>query len=299
MLHLLESMKDLVVKALKQIEASAKTGIWEAHKGCSVIAGALLIEDALIEKGARTLVRSLLEQVLVAGPSTDGKGCVVQDDLGLESFSTSLAAELRPHARSSREIGHDVIYSAYVVKALERFEITPWDSLRDQVILLIRKIKASGPGWITVNGTNEVRELPEGGIEAEADLWTIFSGFDRPREMEVGDMQLGHVLTHGHAIEMSRAWARPGLTGDFNVGLGRRLAGLRLANNDQRDRIPLRRRKVDPRTKEYWRLAESLGDMHGHAFKYAYSFLDLRRNAVSDADLESFGRIVWPDAPRL
>jgi hypothetical protein len=290
-------MKDLVVKALKQIEASAKTGIWEAHKGCSVVAGALLIEDSLIERDARSLVRALLERMLVAGPSFEGRGSEAQGGLGLGPFSTSLVAELRPHARSPREIGHDVIYSAYVVKALDRFGITPWESLRDQVILLIRKIKASGPGWITINGTNEVRELPERGTGTEADPWTIFSSFDRPRQMEAGDMQLGHVLTHGHAIWMSQAWAGQGLAGDFDIGLQRRLNGLRLANNDQRDKTPLRRRKVDPRTKEYWRLVEALGDMHGHAFKYAYSFLDLRRDGVSESDVESFSRIVWPDAP--
>jgi len=95
-------------------------------------------------------------------------------------------------------------------------------------------------------------------------------------------MQLGHLLTHGHAIGMIQRHADPQLIADF-------------ANEEQQEKSPLPRRKPDPRTKEYWTLVKSLGDMHGHAFKYAYSFLDMKRaHHISPADLEAYGRIVWP-----
>jgi hypothetical protein len=292
-------MREIAVKALRQIEASALGRIWDAHRGCGLIAGALLVQEDLITDEAKASVRRLLVRTLASQQDSRLESFERRRSLTREQFSTSLRAALLPDARVPREIGHDVIYSAYVMKALDRFGITPWESLLDRVRLLIDKIKASGPGWITVNGKNEIRELDAEGMRAEGDCWATFSGFDRPRPMEVGDMQLGHLLTHAHAIEMSRIWANQELVADFDLAYRKRLTGLWLANGDQRDKSSLPRRKLDPRAKGYWALVETLGDMHGHAFKYAYSFLELRRARVSPADLEAFSRIVWPDIPRL
>jgi len=123
-------MRDLVAKALEQIESSAKTGIWDAHRGCALIAGALLLEDNLLDEGAKALARSLLDGLLGAGPRAPRKGSTGSPRLEREQFVASLVAELTPNARAPREIGHDIIYSAYVVRALERFGIAPWESLR-------------------------------------------------------------------------------------------------------------------------------------------------------------------------
>jgi len=287
-------MREYAVKALKQIEASAKKGIWEAHWGCAVIAGALLVEENLIGEDAKASVTTLLKRLITSRAGFQGEGIEDRNLLQPGQFAEKLLAELAPHAKEPSEIGHDIIYSAYVLKALDRFGITPWESLLDRVTMLVHKVKASGPGWITVNGKNEVRTLDEAERKTDADFWTIFSHFDRPMLMEAGDMQLGHLLTHGHAICMFRGCASRDLIADFDLAYRKRLYGLRRANDEQKEKPALPRRKIDPRTKGYWTLVESLGDMHGHAFKYAYSFLDLKRNHVSAADIEAYGRIVWP-----
>ncbi|MGB8356581.1 MAG: hypothetical protein WCD79_21965 [Chthoniobacteraceae bacterium] len=289
-------MKAYALKALKQIEASAKNGIWEAHWGCAVLAGALLIEENLIDRDATASVTALLDKLMASHTSFQEEENGNQNLLPRELFAGKLLAELAPHAKEPAALGHDVIYSAYVLKALERFEIPPWESLLDAVILHIRQINAAGPGWITINGEQKIEPLEIAEEKTSADYWTIFSSFHRPLPMETGDMQLGHLLTHGHAIGMIPDHATPQLTNDFDLAYRKRLHALRLANEAQRDKSPLPRRKPDPRTKGYWALVESLGDMHGHAFKYAYSFLDLKRDHISAADLESYGRIVWPAA---
>jgi hypothetical protein len=288
-------MREFVIKALEQIEASAAEGIWDAHWGCAMIAGALLIEENLVEEEAKPLVRHLLEGILMAKPGFEVKGGGVRACLPRDRFGARILSELAPGAAVPTEIGHDVIYSAYAMRALERFRIAPWESLEDRLALLVQKVKASGPGWITVNGENQVRALGEADPPPVADAWGIFAGFDRPRPMESGDMQLGHLLTHGHAIGMAKAWAGPELIRDLDLAFRKRLHGLRLASQDQRDKSPLSRRRLDPRAKDYWRLVASMGDMHGHAFKYAYSLLDLRNGQPSEDDLGAFGRIAWPD----
>jgi hypothetical protein len=45
---------------------------------------------------------------------------------------------------------------------------------------------------------------------------------------------------------------------------------------------------------DYWEEVDRRGDMHGHALKYAYSFLDLKSERITGADLDAFGRILWP-----
>jgi hypothetical protein len=122
-----------------------------------------------------------------------------------------------------------------------------------------------------------------------------FAQFGRPAPAEIGDMQLGHLLTHGHAIEILRAFGTKALMSDLDMAYRKRVRGLRAADLEQRDRTPLPRRAIDPRTRIYWELENRLGTMHGHVAKYAYSLLDLKRDLIANADLELFGRIVWPD----
>ena len=118
-------MKAYAIKALKQIEASAKKGIWEAHWGCAVIAGALLVEEKLIDEDARASVTALLDALMASHASFREEEDGNQNLLPRKLFAGKLLAELAPRAKEPVAIGHDIIYSACVLKALERFEIPP------------------------------------------------------------------------------------------------------------------------------------------------------------------------------
>jgi hypothetical protein len=284
------ALRPFVLNALRQIEASVREGIWDAHFGCAAIAGALLIERNLVFKDAMPALTRSLKRLQIPAGIWDAE----QNYFSRIAFQEEVIKELEPQAGESRELGHAVIYSAYVLKALDHFEIDPWESLLDWMITLIRKIHSSGQGWITVNGTNAVRTLDEAVARTNDDYWMRFRAFDRPARSEAKDMQLGHLLTHGHAISMMRRCGIPALVEQFDLAYRNRLRALEIANQQEESWSQLPIRTLDPRTKEYWEAVERAGDMHGHAFKYAYSFLDSRGEAITASDLESFGRILWP-----
>jgi len=284
-------MKDYASKALAQIEASAEKGIWEAHTGCSVLAGALLVSQQLVERDAMLPIESLIRLKAGADRPPPAKTATLSRTI----FAEKILRELAPDAQQPKEIGHDVIYSAYVLRALEVFEIDPWPSLLAGLTTLVRSVRRSGPGWITINGTNEHRPMSDAAKNVEEGYWETFVRFDRPLPMEIGDMQLGHLLTHGHAIEMLKGYAEKTLIADLDLAYRKRLQALGLANQEQLDRTPLPLRALDPRREAYWKSVDELGDMHGHVLKYAYSVLDLKKDGISPSDFQAFGRIVWPD----
>jgi hypothetical protein len=287
-------MKSYALQALHQIEISAKSNIWDAHRGCAAIAGTLLLSQHLVSDDARPAVVANIRFTLEPNHDLPPVGTGIPREV----FATGILQELANEADTPHEIGHDVIYSAYVLRAIDVFDIEPWDTLLESVITLIRKIKRSGPGWITVNGKNEVRPLADAAEDSDKfDCWEIFSQLNRPLLMEAGDMQLGHLLTHGHAIEMLRQRGSDSLVMDLELAYRKRLSTVQKANAEELDQTPLRRSPIDPRTEKYWAGVESLGHMHGHALKYAYSFLDLRKTAISATDLEAYGRIMWPAQP--
>lgn len=287
-------MSTLARRALEQIANSAVAGIWDAHRGCAALAGAFLVNRGLVAGEAAAALKELLQGRTLAAPATED--AVTFDAVSFAEFSETLVGELAFAADQPRELGHDVIYSAYVLRAIEVFEVQPWRGLLVAMIALIRKLQASGPGWITVNGRNEVRPLPGAEAPAVENVWSVFAELERPLASELGDMQLGHILTHGHAITVVEPYAAPELRLALRRGLGRRVRALQFAAGEQTSRAPLPRRAIDPRRAEYWSTVAQLGDMHGHAFKYAYSFLELRRDPIRRSDLEAFGRICWPDS---
>ena len=288
-------MKHLAIKALAQIEASVSAGIWEAHLGCGALAGAFLIHEKFVQGPSVEAIMSRA-QAQVAGATSGPRDTT---SISLSRFTQAIVQEISVNAEVPKEIGHDVIYAAYVLQALHTFDIAPWSSLLDALTTQIRRIKESGPGWITLNGENQVRPLAEA-VEADVcDYWRRFAQFDRPRPMEVGDMQLGHLLTHGHAITLLRHHVTDTTLAALDVAYRKRVRGLLVANESQIDQTPLRQSAVDPRHEAYWRQMKASGDMHGHVMKYAYSFLDLTKaTGPSAQDLVAFGRVVWPARAR-
>lgn len=255
-------LHDDAIAALLQIESTARGNFWDAHPGVSRLASLLL--------------RAPQKPAPIVTP-----------------FVAAALQALAPHADQPKELGHDVIYTAYVIRAVQRFEIEPWPTLQPSLARIVRSIKASGPGWITINGRNEVRLFDTIDPDSVDDPWAAFARLDRPRQMEAGDLQLGHVLTHGHAIEMLRPYADAALIDSLRVALRRRIAGLKAASAEQTDPQPLPSEPLDPRKARYWDLTQTRGDMQGHAIKYAFSFLDLRPTPTPD-DVRSFSRILWP-----
>lgn len=287
--------REAALAALRQIERSVAGGIWDAHGGCAALAGIFILEEGCIHESARGFVEAHVDRLLSDTPPDP----MDAESVSVDVFANAVLEELSRDAREPKAIGHDAIYAAYALRAVEVFQIAPWTSLLEQLKELIRAVKRSGAGYIFVDGAKRYDPPPELAGECGADPWESFQSIDRPADDETADMQLGHALTHGHAIETLRPRASDALAADLDHAFRRRLKLLRETGGQDAGREPLRRLPVDPRTLRYWEIVEKRGDMHGHALKYACSFLDTRRGAIREDDLVAFGRIVWPSATEL
>ena len=117
--------RDYAAGALEDIAASASHGTWGAHAGCAVLACVLLIEEDLVEQDARDSVRRVLDSSGIRPNGRAGHGAKI----GFDEFKDRLISQLKVDAHEVKEIGHDVIYSSYVLKALDFLSLSPRESL--------------------------------------------------------------------------------------------------------------------------------------------------------------------------
>lgn len=274
------------------IERSIPESIWGAHEGCGILAKLFLANSDHIPDAVRQLLLAQASQTKAPIPPVDS----TSESMPLPAFREAVVDALAPNADNPRAIGHDVIFTSYILRALDEFEIMPWASLGKAVGKLVHDIKQAGPGWVSINNRQEFQETSHLSADDAPPSWETIVQFDRPLPMEAGDMQLGHLLTHAHAITRIAPLCSSGLNDKFRCAFGKRLTLLRTANQQQHDQTPLRKWPLDPRTERYWACPGTLGDMHGHVAKYALSFLELCEHTPTTADLEAFGRILWPAA---
>ncbi|MUT65833.1 hypothetical protein [Paenibacillus sp. NEAU-GSW1] len=114
--------------------------------------------------------------------------------------------------------------------------------------------------------------------------------------MEKGDMQRGHLLTHGHSItELKHAFHDAELA-SLDNSLFTRMDILAYANGlekNQDECTPsITVSAGSPWEELYWE--QALSDCrHGHYYKYAYSYLKLNRMAGrKPSNFESFSKIL-------
>ena len=119
-------MKTCALGALAQIGAAADTHIWDAHRGCSALAGALLVAQGLVGRAARNRIATRVGSEFATRASAEPRGTVPP-----AVFARALLRELAVDAGEPRGLGHDVIFAAYALRAIEVFGIDPWPSLLD------------------------------------------------------------------------------------------------------------------------------------------------------------------------
>jgi hypothetical protein len=116
--------------------ASTK-GIWEAHRGCAVLAGALLIHENLVSNRAKEIILAKIQSLARADEDPPDSAKETPRSL----FTDRLLKEVGISAQDPKEIGHDVIYSVYVLNTLDVLRIDPWESLLEGLITLVRSVK--------------------------------------------------------------------------------------------------------------------------------------------------------------
>jgi len=283
----------------KMIEASS-SNIWDGHWSCAALALVRLLEDQLVPSELEELVRRNLDRIVEEHPNAE----TYQADEAYEDFHPGLIDLLMRNSGSANALGHDVIYAYYMLDSLAVVEVPATAELFHAMTKLLNGFAEAGPGFVTVNGVNRV--IHPDGVGATArrfrldagSVLDLFHSFSRSPRMEAGDMQLGHLLTHGHAI----AELKP-TTGHRNLdplddAYFTRIDILSHANALEAADGAAERERMNPADAgsplepTYWERALS-DNRHGHYYKYAYSYLQLHRRAGRQpADYGSFSRIL-------
>ncbi|MED1783555.1 hypothetical protein P4V43_17190 [Brevibacillus fortis] len=281
----------------KMIESS-QSNIWEGHWACAVIALTKLLEEKLVPVLLEDSIRKNLAKIVDEHANEEQ----YRVNKEYEDFSAQMTRLLVQNNHACHALGHDVIYTFYLLSMLSRSDIPATAELFDAMGKIVRGFAASGPGFVTVNGENIVIDpdgIPNTGGKLTLTPETVLDllhNFQRPLQMEKGDMQLGHILTHGHAIvEMKQAY-RQYVYDNLDPAFYARINLLAYANTLEEkpveSNMAVTETELNPLEPSYWEQA-LFESRHGHYYKYAYSYLRLFRMAGRNpSDFRVFQRIL-------
>lgn len=281
----------------KMIESS-QSNIWDGHWACAVLALIQLLEENLVPRHLEVSIRKHLSRIVEEHANEQ----IFQEGKEHEGFRAGIIEQLIQNSNTCNVIGHDVIYAYYILDLLRYSDVPATAELLGAMKKLLKGFKASGPGFVTINGNNSIiqpDDIPRKATRFQltpASVLDLFHHFNRPSQMETGDMQLGHLLTHGHSIvELRQAWSEyavDSLDGAFFA----RVDILTHAND--LEEISTEHSLIDTETMwnplelPYWEEA-FVDSRHGHRYKYAYSYLKLNRMIESrPSDFRAFSRVL-------
>ncbi|KRE31631.1 hypothetical protein [Paenibacillus sp. Soil522] len=281
----------------KMIESS-QGNIWEGHWACAVLALINLLEEKLVPASLEDLIHENLAKT-VDEHANEQQYRVNKE---YEGFTDQIMRLLVQNHDTCHALGHDVIYTFYLLNMLSRSDIPATAELFDALEKIVNDFASSGPGFVTVNGENIVIDpdgIPNTGLRFQLTPETVLDllhNFQRPLQMEKGDMQLGHLLTHGHAIVEMKQVSHKYVHDNLDPAFYARINILIYANTLEINRVEsdsaFTEIKLNPLEPSYWE--QALADSrHGHYYKYAYSYLRLcRLSGRSTSDFRSFQRIL-------
>lgn len=284
--------------ACRKMIESSQGNIWEGHWACAVLALIQLVEENLTPGSLETMIRKNLDK-MVEEHANEQHYRAIKEFAGFRNGMMNLLVQ---NNQSCHALGHDVIYTYYMLDLLSRSAVPATVELFDAMAIILRDFAASGPGFVTINGSNIVID-PDGipntvsrNQLTPSSVLNLFHGFQRPNQMEKGDMQLGHLLTHGHAIvELKQTFPEyESVNPDF--AFFTRMDILTYANKLEENpadcNLSAPETMSNPLETSYWEQAYA-DSRHGHYYKYAYSYLKLNRMAGrSSANYRSFSRIL-------
>lgn len=284
--------------ACQKIIESSNSNMWDGHWACAVLALTNLLEEKLVPASVEALIHENLVKT-VEEHANERQYQVNKEYAGVIDQMMGLLAQ---NHHSCHALGHDVIYTFYLINMLSRSNIPATAELFDAMKKIVEDFSASGPGFVTVNGENMVIDpdgIPDASINLQLNSETVFDfmhNFQRSPRMEKGDMQLGHILTHGHAIvelkQISSTYVIDNLNSSFNARINILAYANKLEGPVNGPNTALTDRQLNPLEPSYWEQA-FVDSRHGHYYKYAYSYLKLSRMAGRTfSDFRSFSRIL-------
>lgn len=196
------------------------------------------------------------------------------------------------------DIGHNVIYSALAIKALRDTGMHPPEmvaGLQDliQAFDTIRfGMYIGGKG----KGVEEMTLAPDDGIPSSSEIGDIvaltfseFLKFKQIYDLDIHKAQVGHLITHVHALVELLELGYPDL---WEEGLTPFKIKVKILRKTQAFKAPKKWRpckvsRKSPMDAAYWRQDFEASDWdYGHTFKYNYSFHNMIDRLVNPEEKE-------------
>ena len=276
--------KEYLAKGLNALSRSMEKDLWAGHWGAAVIAAYYFSRDNDIKMSTHELIKKQINQLIKAH-----KDYFTEIPVGTQNneFEEEIISAFKENAGNLCAIGHNVIYTSLALKASRDVPEFRTSNICDGIIKLIHAFNNCDPGHFWVDGKTEIIEPDNtdtnvSGIDdarsAKKYVLDSFINAERSYREESGDMQLGHLITHGQSIVELFELGYPDLAQEALKPFAQRINLI----EDLRKRIPCNDLSagvgnfISPLEDAYWEKDYSDSEwVHGHIFKYPYSFYDI------------------------
>ena len=279
--------KGYLAKGLLALSRSMEKDIWAGHLGAAVIAAYYFLRHNEHTENMQDLITNQTDSFIEVHKDFFKVTSTEEENL---DFEIKIISALEENIEKLCEIGHNVIYASLALKASRDVPEMRTTIVCEGMCHLISAFNDCTPGHIWVDGKTEVIEPDNTDtiVPRIEDAGTVkkyvldsFLNAERSYREESGDMQLGHLLTHGQSIvelfelgysELGQVAFKP-----FAQRI-KLIKGLRKRNPciDPSEGVG---NFISPLKDEYWSNDYSDSDWnHGHIFKYPYSFYQLLKD---------------------
>ena len=259
--------------------AHGKNYFRDGHLAASVTAAYYLCHENGLDEPTQELIKSRIDREL----REDTLFLPVPDEPADSALLQQLRDTLSTGIGDLREVGHNIIFGAAALKAFRSCPeaITPF-----RVKGICRLIDDFAT---TQNVALDADDGIPGINDENALIRFIFSEYLRTASLYAGYGQgwTGHLLTIGHAvIELSRL-GYPDLAGRAHTAYRMYIRTVRRGPKGTDRHYPDNPPStLTPLDHDYWEQRKPVRPGLGHAFKYAYSFCNLRAG-LQDPDLKN------------
>lgn len=282
--------------------------IWQAHFGAALIAAYFFAHENDVEVEVSTQIAEQADLMI----SLHHDAYLPAYPSGAVASTNKIVEALEPSIDRLCWVGHNVIYAALTLKALQHVPNAATVELVNDVAGLVRSFEKSIPGrsWIGWTG-RDVRQLQitpedefprlETPIDVSAFVLQELARFALIYRAEAHHDLIGHFITFSQAIALLHDLGHPDL---FARAVGplkllakvlRKSQNLTLETTFQLsspgDKLPLSEAAPIPEVpleQPYWQLDHAATDwLFGHAFKFPYSYYDHVRRAEDGVSEET------------
>lgn len=279
--------KSYLEKGITCLCRAMDKSFWVAHFGCAVIAAYYFVEENNLDNEVSAAISDQMD-LLMKRYNHLFMPFNIQSPM--IATSSMIAERLDGNMGVLRAWGHNVIYASLGMKALNDVPHMKTSFVIDRIVNLVAAFdnEEQGLEWAAENQDDDALQFEPG--KDYSDLIKLVleevTGFDVLYDCDKHKGQVGHLLTHTHALLDLAGMGYENLT---KKGLGPLFSHFQTVRNMRRLNLkvdaPLCVKKtIGPFIPEYWKSNFGKGDGwdYGHTFKFPFSFFHLLNRVGTD-----------------